>query len=360
MTVTYTNAIKEIDINIDGARLPNGATFTNARSLSGGNKSNDNPLIGGATIGASPDGRNLPDYIDFKWRESPRNPPDPTPLDPFSQAHKNWEAEMMTDFYSHPIKEQRVFIRSRIPAEVVNAVVEANRQTPKGQLDVASIHIYFVWTDYGIKLRWEIWHRLGTQYDSHQGGDELIPAGITMVAAYSSVIKNNKFVVDPGGPGADGRPRRYPASASGSVFSGSPSFAYTNKPVSGGEKLMAFENESNLPEWVEFKWALLPTAGISPKSGETATEFHWRSVAFYSALPRRNERILIRSRIPQEVQDEIAAATRNAQPHKSASSVIYLYFIWTESGINLRWRLKRSQPDGSWVNVREGGDEVTP
>lgn len=66
MTVTYTNAIKEMDINISGARLPNGSTFPNAGSLSGGNKPNDKPLIGGATMGASPDGRNLPDYIDFK------------------------------------------------------------------------------------------------------------------------------------------------------------------------------------------------------------------------------------------------------------------------------------------------------
>jgi hypothetical protein len=267
--------------------------------------------------------------------------------------------KMMADFYSRPIKKQRVFIRNRVPAEVVSAVVDANRYTPKGKLDEASIHVYFIWTEYGIKLRWEIWHRPGTQYDSHQGGDELVPAGTTMIAAYSNAINNDKFAVDPGGPGADGRPRRYPASASGSVFSGSPSFAYTNRPASGGEKLMAFESETELPEWVEFRWALSPTAGISPKPGESDSEFHWRSVAFYSALPRKSERVLVRSRIPQEVQDEIAAATRNAHPHKVASSVIYLYFIWTESGIKLHWRLKRNQPDGSFVSVREGGDELT-
>jgi hypothetical protein len=42
-----------------------------------------------------------------------------------------------------------------------------------------------------------------------------------------------------------------------------------------------------------------------------------------------------------------------------ASSLIYLYFIWTESGIKLHWRLKRSLPDGAFVSVREGGDELT-
>jgi hypothetical protein len=41
------------------------------------------------------------------------------------------------------------------------------------------------------------------------------------------------------------------------------------------------------------------------------------------------------------------------------SSVIYLYFVWTESGVKLHWRLKRSRPDGTFVSVREGGDEIT-
>jgi hypothetical protein len=101
---------------------------------------------------------------------------------------------------------------------VVSSVIDANSHTPKGQLNDASIQIYFIWTDYGIKLRWEIWHRQGAQYYSHQGGDEIAPAGTTMIAAYSNAIENYKVAVDPGGPGTDGRPRRHPASASGSVF----------------------------------------------------------------------------------------------------------------------------------------------
>lgn len=264
---------------------------------------------------------------------------------------------MMADFYSQPIKKQRVFIRDRVPAEVVSAALEANRHTPKGQLDEASIEVYFIWTDYGIKLRWQIWHRppSGVQYYSHQGGDEIVPAGTTIIAAYSSTIKNGRYTVAL----ADVYPMRHPASKSGTFFSGSPSLAYTNRPISGGEKLVAFESESELPDWVDFRWALFPTAAISPKSGESDSAFHWRSLAFYSVLPRKSERIFVRSRIPPEVRDEIMAATRHAQPHKVSGSLIYLYFVWTENGIKLHWRLKRSQPDGVFVSVREGGDELT-
>ena len=357
MTIKYSNAIKGMDINIKSSRLWDGSAFPNPGGLSGAIIPNDNPLSGGATMGGAPDGRDLPEYVDFEWRESLRSPPDPTPMDPFSQAHKDWEKKMMADFYSQPIKKQRVFIRDRVPAEVVTAVIEANRHTPKDQLTPASIEIFFIWTDYGIKLRWQIWHRPPSeiQYYSHQGGDEIVPAGTTMIASYSNTIKNDKYIVG----SADVDATRYPASANGTFFPGSPGLAYTNRPISGGEYLAAFESEPELPEWVDLRWASFPPAAISPKPGESDAAYHWRSIAFYSAFPRKNERILIRSRIPIEVRDEITAAARNAEPHKVPSSVIYLYFVWTNNGIKLHWRLKHSRSDGTLISVREGGDEIS-
>lgn len=356
MTITYSNAIKGMDINIKNSRLPDGSEFPNPGGLSGASIPNDNPLSGGATMGGEPDGRNLPEYVDFEWRESPRSPPDPTPIDPFSQAHKDWQNKMMADFYSQPIKKQRVLIRNRVPREVVTAVIEANRHTPKDQLPPTSVEIFFIWTDYGIKLRWQIWHRPPSeiQYYSHQGGDEIVPAGTTMIVSYSSTIKNDKYIVS----SADVDPTRFPPTANGTFFPGSPGLANTNRPISGGEYLAAFESEPELPEWVDLRWALFPPAAISPKPGESDEAYHFRSIAFFSSFPRKDERVIIRSRIPQEVRDEIAAATRNAEPHKVASSVIYLYFVWTDNGVKLHWRLKRSRPDGTFIGVREGGDEI--
>jgi hypothetical protein len=356
MTITYSNAIEGMDVNIKSARLPDGSAFPDAGALSGASTSNMNPLSGGATMGGAPDERDLPEYVDFEWRESPRSPPDPTPSDPFSEAHRNWEKTMMADFYSHPIKKQRVLIRNRVPVEVVNAAIEANRHTPKDQLTPASIQMYFIWTDYGIKLRWQIWHRPPSeiQYYSHQGGDDIVPAGTTMIASYSNAIKNDKYIVG----FADVEPARPSASAKGTFFPGTPGLAYTSRPISGGEYVAAFESEPELPEWVDIRWVLFPPAAISPAPGEPDAKFHFRAIAFYSTFPRKNERIIIRSRIPKEVRDEIAVATRNAEPHKVASSVIYLYFVWTDNGIKLHWRLKRSRPDGTFISVREGGDEI--
>lgn len=169
---------------------------------------------------------------------------------------------MMDDFYSQPIKKQRVFIRDRVPADVVTAVIEANRDAPKDQLPPASIEIFFIWTDYGIKLRWQIWRRPPSeiQYYSHQGDDEIVPAGITMIASYSNTIKNDKYIVS----SADVDPRRYPASANGTFFPGSPGLAYTNRPISGGEYFAVFESDPQLPEWIELRWALFPLLQFRP------------------------------------------------------------------------------------------------
>lgn len=356
ISLNYASAIRDTDVTIKSARLPDGTAFPSAGTIGGKGRPDDiNPLGDEAVMGGAPDGRALPEFVDFEWRESPPAPPEPTPMDQASPVHKEWETKMMAEFYAHPIKRQRVFVRSRVPAEVVNAAIEINRHTQRGQVAEASVKLSFIWTDDGIKLRWELWHRTGVQYYSHQGGDEIVPAGKTMIAAYSSTIEDDKHIVGL----ADGYPVRHPAAPNhGTFFSGGPGLGYTNRPVSGGEKPVAFESEPELPEWVDFRWALFPTTDIAHKPGESETAYYWRSLASYSAVPRKNERVLVRSRIPQEVRDEIANATGNVQPHKVASSVLYLYFVWTDSGIKLHWRLKRSWPDGSFVTVREGGDEI--
>lgn len=121
---------------------------------------------------------------------------------------------------------------------------------------------------------------------------------------------------------------------------------------------MAFESEPELPEYIEFKWRSPPTAVPARQPGESQTAYYLRSNASYGTLPSKSERIEVRDRIPQEVRDEINGATRNALPHKLPSSVIYLHFIWTDSGVKLHWRLKRSKPDGTLMTVRDGGDEL--
>ncbi len=98
-----------------------------------------------------------------------------------------------------------------------------------------------------------------------------------------------------------------------------------------------------LPEWVEFVWSE-PVYPEEPK--QTLEE--------YRALPQKTERVPVRSRVPQDVVAEVMEAKRNREPHKLPEKMLWVYFIWSEDGIKLRWRLTSKCCD-----ERSGGDEIT-
>ena len=97
-----------------------------------------------------------------------------------------------------------------------------------------------------------------------------------------------------------------------------------------------------LPEWVEFEWSE-PAYPEDPK----------QTLAEYRALPRKTARVAVRSRVPQDVVDEAIEAKRRRQPHELPDKMLYVYFIWTETGVKFRWELGRGG-----VTLREGGDEI--
>lgn len=167
MIVTYVSTIQGVRIYMDSSRLPGGKDFPNAGSFGYAK----DPLAGGATEGAAPDGRHLPEYVDFSWQE--RKYPAPEQDSTLSIAEAN--AEMLAEFKSLPIKAQRVLIRSRVPQEVVDQVMESNRQKKPGKLAEKALWIYFVWTEQGIKLHWRLWCRPENGPTSFplEGGDEL-------------------------------------------------------------------------------------------------------------------------------------------------------------------------------------------
>jgi hypothetical protein len=342
MIVSFGGTVKGISIAIKDARLPDGKEFPNAGSFGHSNS----PISGGATMGAAPDGRQLPEWVDFEWQETPY-PWDQRP----SQSDDEWREEIFATYRALPVKTQRVLIRSRIPQAVVDEVTEANRHPVPGMKKHLELNL--VWTSQGIKLRWRIWNTpdFNAQYDSHEGGDEIIPEGTTMIAVYASMMKDVNVSVNPGGAA------RHPALPGQGYFSGSPNFVSMANVESSSGLTVAYENEAQLPQSIDFNWRLFPLV-VPRNKGETDTQYQARVQAIYQALPVNNERIPVRSRIPQDVQDEIAAAARKALPDQVSSSIIYLYFIWTDGGIKLRWRLMRVQPDGRHVYPREGGDEL--
>jgi hypothetical protein len=169
MIVTYGSTIVGVRIHIGGARLPNEADFPNAGSFGYA----ENPLDGGATEGAAPDGRSLPEWVEFSWRELPY----PFPEHSSSQHLDDSNEQFMKRYNAFPVKKQRVIIRSRVPQNVIDEVVDSNRRKRPNELPDKALRIYFIWTEQGIKFHWRLWYRPEGRPDSYprEGGDAIQP-----------------------------------------------------------------------------------------------------------------------------------------------------------------------------------------
>lgn len=158
MVITYVSTIKNAQIHVEKSSLPNGNDFPNAGSFGYAK----NPFDGGKTEGAAPDGRQLPEWIDFEWSELP-SPGDPTLT--------------LEELRAFPRKRQRVPIRARVPQDVISEVIESNQRKRPGKLSEKALWIYFVWTKEGIKMHWQLWYRpeVGAPSYPREGGDDIVP-----------------------------------------------------------------------------------------------------------------------------------------------------------------------------------------
>ena len=155
MILTFVSLKKGVRIDIDTAKLPDGRAFSHAGTF-GPNKrwSND-----GKTMGAAPDGRQLPEWVEFEWSERI-----------YGQRHTVEEMKAL------PRLHQRVVIRERVPQDVVEEVLQSARDTPRGKLPEKMLWVYLVWTDDGVKFRWAIKRQPTSpqeQWILRSGGDEI-------------------------------------------------------------------------------------------------------------------------------------------------------------------------------------------
>lgn len=157
MIVTYVSLKKGVRVNMRSAQLPSGRDFPHGGSF-GPNKSWH---ASGKTMGASPDGRQLPEWIEFDWIERPY-PENPN--------------ETVEEYRALPRYQQRVYVRDRVPQSVVEEVLQSKRDAPPGKLPEKKLWVYLVWTDDGIRMRWQL-ERLpqapGEISVLRQGGDAL-------------------------------------------------------------------------------------------------------------------------------------------------------------------------------------------
>lgn len=112
-------------------------------------------LAGGATESAAPDGRQLPEWVEFEWTEH--------------VSGKEYGAE---ELKALPVHVERVVIRERVPQDVIDEVIRSRRETQPGKLPDKSLWLNFVWTASGIKFHWRLESRKAApEYLLRSGGD---------------------------------------------------------------------------------------------------------------------------------------------------------------------------------------------
>lgn len=119
-------------------------------------------------MGAAPDGRDLPEWVEFKWKEWPYPYP-AKPSDPV--ALHAWSDQVHAMSRSLPIKHARVPVKSRVPKDVVDEVLASNRKAVPGTLPDEMLWVYFIWYETGIKFRWSL--EQGCCKVLKAGGDDL-------------------------------------------------------------------------------------------------------------------------------------------------------------------------------------------
>lgn len=166
MIVTFTNIVKGKNIHVQDARTSTGSTFPNPGSIAYSVRGS------GKTMGAAPDGRELPEWVEFSWQEWPY----PFPSRPTRpQERQDWDSEVESLRRSLPWKTERVLVRSRIPQDAVQEVVESKRQAMPGKLPSKRLWIYFEWAEGGIQFHWQLEERIaaGGSRVLQEGGDEV-------------------------------------------------------------------------------------------------------------------------------------------------------------------------------------------
>jgi hypothetical protein len=137
MIVTYSSLKKGVSIDMKAAHMQSGQAFAH-----GGSFGPSRRWQSGATMGAAPDGRQLPEWVEFEWSE-PVYPED--------------RKQTLEEYRALPRHRERVYIRDRVPIEAVEEVIQSKRDAPRGKLPEKMLWVYLVWTDDGIKVRWEVY-----------------------------------------------------------------------------------------------------------------------------------------------------------------------------------------------------------
>jgi hypothetical protein len=176
MILSFGSVIEGKSIIVKSSKMATGERFSNPGSVGGIGTSKWGSWrhIPTKVEAASGDGRELPEWVEFEWRELSYPEPQITDF-PSEQAYTK---HLRAEFSGAPIKTQRLKIRSRIPQDVVEEVVEAKLKAPRGEVAEKSLWVFIFWTPEGIKMRWQLRHDPGRKQRNfgdvvREGGDDL-------------------------------------------------------------------------------------------------------------------------------------------------------------------------------------------
>lgn len=167
MITNFGSMMNGRSTNIRAIIFPGGKRTVSGLSVGGTKKPGWRQAIG-RTTGISGDTRGLPEWLDFEWQEP--SYPGLQPQD--FTTREEYSKYVFDEKASLPIKTQRVLISSRIPPEIIQEAIDSRAHIQKGQgLPEKSLWLYFIWTDDGIKFRWDLY--CIKPCVTKEGGDEI-------------------------------------------------------------------------------------------------------------------------------------------------------------------------------------------
>ncbi|RZL10298.1 MAG: hypothetical protein EOP40_06880 [Rubrivivax sp.] len=176
MILSFGSVIESKRVYIKSSKMSNGQPFSNPGSVGGVGTSKWGSWrhIPTKVEAASGDGRGLPDWVEFVWQEL-----DYPGLQPASfPSNEAYSKHIREEFSSVPIKTQRLEIKSRVPQDVVDEVIESKRNAPRGEVAEKSLWVFIFWTPDGIRMRWQLRDDPGRKQRNfgdvvREGGDDL-------------------------------------------------------------------------------------------------------------------------------------------------------------------------------------------
>lgn len=96
-----------------------------------------------------------------------------------------------------------------------------------------------------------------------------------------------------------------------------------------------------LPKWVDFEWREPAYPGLERHEGETHESFRARVHEKYRKLVLKKERVFVAGKIPPEAIEEVRTSQAATERGKLPDKMLRVYFVWTPSGIKVRWRVQR-------------------